>query len=107
MLDEPDCIMKNGVWDLVDLPSNQGAISNKWILKVKRKSDGTIDKFNARLVAKGFTQLKGVDYDETCSPVIRFSSIRLILSLVAHMDLELYQMDVKTVFLNDDLDEEI
>ena len=59
------------------------------------------------MVAKGFTQIEGMDYDETFSLMVRFSSIRLILSLVAHMDLELFQMDVKTVFLNGDLDEEI
>ena len=89
------------------MPSNRRAIGNKWVLKVKRKSDDTIDKFKARLVAKDFTQIEGVDYYETFSPVVRLSSIRLILSLVAHMDLELFQMDVKTAFLNGDLDEEI
>jgi transposase InsO family protein len=98
---------KNKVWELVDLPSNRKAIGNKWVLKIKRKADGTVDKYKARLVAKGFTQKEGVDYEETFSPVAKFSSIRMILSIVASLDLELYQMDVKTAFLNGDLDEDI
>ena len=72
-------MVRNGVWGLVTCLSNRRVIGNKWILKVKRKSDGAIDKFKARLVVKGFTQIEGVDYDETFSPVVRFSSIRLIL----------------------------
>jgi hypothetical protein len=98
---------KNNVWDLVDLPPGRKTIGNKWVLKVKHKADSSIDRYKARLVAKGYTQRKGIDYEDTFSPVVRFASIRLILSIVAKQDLELFQMDVKTTFLNGELDEEI
>ena len=74
--------------------------------KIKRPADGSIDKFKARLVAKGFTQIEGVDYEETFSPVVRIASMCLLLALVAHLDSELFQMDVKTAFLNGNLEEE-
>ena len=107
MKDELSYMDKNSVWELVDLPPGRKAIGNKWVLKVKHKADGSIDKYKTRLVVKGFTQQEGIDYDETFFPVVRVAYIRLILAIVAQLDLELYQMDVKTTFLNEELDEEI
>ena len=75
--------------------------------KTKRDSKGKVEKFKARLVAKGFTQIEGVDYEATFSPVSSKDSFRVIMALVAHFDMELHQMDVKTAFLNGDLNEEV
>ena len=105
--DEMDSMAKNQVWELVNLSPGHKTIGNKWVLKTKCKADGSIDKYKARLVVKGYTQREGIDYEETFSPVVRFVSIRLIQAIVAHLDLELFQMDVKIAFLNGELDEEI
>ncbi|KAL0413194.1 UNVERIFIED_CONTAM: Retrovirus-related Pol polyprotein from transposon TNT 1-94 [Sesamum radiatum] len=107
MKEEINSMAKNNVWELVDLPAGLKTIGNKWVLKVKHKGDGSIDKFKARLVAKGYTQRESIDYEETFYPVVKFASVRLILAIIAHLDLELFQMDVKTAFLNGELDEEI
>ena len=107
MKDEMESMRINQVWELVDLPLERKSIGNKWVLKIKRKADGSIDKYKAQLVAKGYTQREGVNYEETFSLVLRFSSIRLILAMVASLYLELQQMDMKTAFLNGELDEEI
>jgi hypothetical protein len=99
---EMDALAKNGTWELVDLPPGRKAVKSKWVFK--RKADG---RFRARVVAKGFTQIQGIDYDETFSPVARFESLRLLLALAALEDWEIHQMDVKSAFLNGLLDEEI
>lgn len=107
MEEELESINKNEVWELVDLSKDRKPIGCKWVLKKKLKLDGTIDIYKARLVAKGFTQKEGIDYEETYSSVAKFTSIRILMSIVAHLDLELHQMDVKTTFLNGELKEEI
>ncbi|KAH9667906.1 hypothetical protein KPL70_021226 [Citrus sinensis] len=83
------------------------AIGCKWVFKTKRDSLGNIERYKARLVAKGFTQQEGIDYHDTLSPVSKKDSFRIIMALVAHFDMELLQMDVKTAFLNGDLEEEV
>ena len=90
---------------LSDLPLRNKPICCKWVFKRKLKPDGSIDKYKARLVAKGFTQKKGIDYFDTYSPVTRITTIRTLLALASN--LIIHQMNVKTAFLNGDLDEEI
>ncbi|RDY04608.1 hypothetical protein CR513_11656, partial [Mucuna pruriens] len=97
----------NGVWDLVELPEGVKSIGCKWIFKTKKDYTGNIETYKARLVAKGFTRKESIDYKETFSPISSKDSFRTIMTLLAHFDLELYHMDVKTVFLNGDIDETI
>ncbi|KAA0047436.1 Retrovirus-related Pol polyprotein from transposon TNT 1-94 [Cucumis melo var. makuwa] len=84
----------NEVWDFVELPKESKRIGCKWVFKTKRDSNGNIERYKARLVAKGYTQKDGIDYKETFSPVSKKDSLRIIMALVAHYDLELHQMDV-------------
>ncbi|RVW36414.1 Retrovirus-related Pol polyprotein from transposon TNT 1-94 [Vitis vinifera] len=107
MKDEMKSMKDNGVWDLVEFPKGVKPIGCKWIFKTKRDSKGNIVRYKARLVAKGFTQKEGIDYKETFSPVSSKDSFRIIMALIAHYDLELHQMDVKTTFLNGNIDETI
>ena len=104
---EYESLNDNGTWELVERPKGRKLVSCKWVFKVKHNADGTVDRYKARLVARGFTQTEGVDYHETYAPVVKMTSIRVLLSIVAIHDLELHQMDVKTAFLNGHLEEEI
>nr|GEZ33640.1 zinc finger, CCHC-type [Tanacetum cinerariifolium] len=104
---EIDSIMHNDTWELTDLPPGCKALGCKWILKRKMKVDGSIDKYKARLVIQGFRQKEGIDFFDTYDLVDRITTIRLLLALAAIHDLVIHQMDVKTAFLNGDLDEEI
>lgn len=107
MKDELKSMEHNKVWDLVELPEGSKRVGCKWVFKTKCDSNGNIERYKARLVAKGYTQKGGIDYKETFSPVSKKDSLRIIMALVAHYDLELHQMDVKTAFLNGELEEEV
>jgi hypothetical protein len=98
---------ENQVWKLVDSPDGVRPIEFKWIYKKKKDMDGNVNIYKARLVAKGFRQVQGVDYDETFSPVATLKSIWIILAIDAYFDYEIWQMDVKTTFLNGNLDEDV
>ncbi|GKE26598.1 reverse transcriptase domain-containing protein [Tanacetum coccineum] len=104
---EIDFILQIYTWELVVLLSGCKSLGYKWIFKKKMKADGTIDKYKARLIIKGFRQRKGLDYFDTYSPVTRITSIRMVLAIAALRNLEVYQMDVKPAFLRGDLKEEI
>ena len=107
MNQEMESMYSNSVWELVDLLEGFRLIRNKWIYNRKNGPDRKVETYKARLVVKGYTQKKGVDYEETFSPVTMVKSIRILISMAASLDYEIWQIDVKTVFLNDNLDEEI
>ncbi|CDO76034.1 hypothetical protein BN946_scf184818.g2 [Trametes cinnabarina] len=94
-------------YDEVERPQNRKVVGCKWVFRLKRGADGSVERYKARLVAQGFTQVEGIDYSEMFAPVSKFASIRTVLTLAALFDLEIDQMDVKSAFLNGDLDEEI
>ena len=104
---EYKAILDNGTWELVELPDGRKPIGSKWVFRVKYNSDGTVERFKARIVAKGYSQEYGIDYDETFSPVVKFSSIRTLLAWAVQKGMKIHQMDVVTAFLNGPLDEEI
>ena len=101
MHEELNQFMRNDVWELVPRPKEAHVISTKWIFKNKTDEDGEIIRNKSRLVAQGYTQVEGVDFDESFAPVARLESIRILLSIACTMDFKLYQMDVKCAFLND------
>lgn len=107
MIEELESILAAKTWDLCPLPDGRVPIGCVFNYRIKRKADGSIDRYKARMCAQGCTQRKGIDYTETFAPVARLSSLRTLLAIVAAEDLELHQMDVKTAFLNGDLTEDI
>jgi hypothetical protein len=104
---EMESILHNHTWELVDLPPGHKPLGCRWIFKKKLKVDGSVDKYKAKLVIKGYRQKEGVDFFDTYSPVTRITSIRMLIAFASINNLEIHQMDVKTAFLNGDLDEEI
>jgi hypothetical protein len=107
MQEEYGSLMANGTWELVTLPKDRKSVGCKWVFRTKRDASGHIVRHKARLVAKGYSQVEGVDFNETFAPVAKFTTIRCMLAIGAAMDLEIHQMDVKTAFLNGELEEDI
>lgn len=104
--EEIQCFEDNNAWELVDIPVSGTVVKCKWVLKKKFDSDSNV-RYRARLVAKGFMQKKGVDYDETFSPVVRHATLRLLFALAIKLNLDITHLDVTTAFLNGDLEETI
>jgi hypothetical protein len=107
MKSEMRSMYDNKVWTLVDIPNDRRAIENKWIFKKNTDADGNVTVYKARLVVKGFRQIQGVDYDEAFSPVAMLKSIWILLAIAAYFNSEIWEMDVKTVFLNGNIEEEL
>ena len=104
---EMKSLKDNQVWELTTLPPGRKAIGSKWVYKVKTGGDGSVERYKARLVAQGFNQHQGADYDETFCPVVRMESLRTLVALSTQHDLELHHIDVTTAFLNGVLEEEV
>ena len=107
VLEEMNALEKNETWEIVQQPKGKIPVGCKWVFTVKYKANGSINRYKSRLVAKGYTQTYGIDYQETCAPVAKINTIRVLLSLAANMDWSLQQLDVKNDFLNDDHKEEV
>ncbi|KAL3846133.1 hypothetical protein ACJIZ3_003536 [Penstemon smallii] len=107
MQEEIEALHKNKTWDLVPLPQGRKAIGNKWVYKIKRDGNDQVERYRARLVVKGFAQKEGIDFNEIFSPVVRLTTVRVVLAMCATFDLYLEQLNVKTAFLHGDLEEEI
>lgn len=107
MAEEIESLSKNETWKLVRRPESQKVIDNKWVFKVKKNPNGSIDRYKARLVVRGFHQQHGIDYQETFSPVVRYDSIRTILAIAAMERMDMQQFDVKTAFLYGELAERV
>ena len=105
--EEVNSLLANQTWTLVKHPEGRNIIGCKWVFKVKPGYAGVPERYKARLVAKGFTQCYGTDYNETFSPVLKYNSLRTILAIAVHRDLDISLLDVKTAFLNGDIKEEV
>ena len=104
---EMEAVEKNNTWKLTTLPPGRKAIGLKWIYKIKRDANGEIIKHKARIVAKGYVQKQGVDFEDVFAPVTRIETIRLLLALAAKNCWEVHHLDVKTAFLNGEIQEEV
>lgn len=104
MEDEINSLKKNETWELVDLPEGKNIVGCKWVYKLKTDADGKLQKYKARLVAQGFSQKYGIDYDEVFAPVARQTTFRTLLAVAASRNMKVHHFDAKTAFLNGELE---
>ena len=107
MEEEYKSLVENDTWELTLLPKDCQVIGSRWVYKIKQNGNGMIEQFKAHFIVKGYSQDYGVDYDETFLPVFKLTSLRILLAIGAMLNLEIHQMDVKTAFLNGDIDMEL
>ena len=107
MTEEIAALERTGTWDLVPIPAHVRPITCKWVYKVKTCSDGSLERYKARLVAHGFQQEHGRDYDETFAPVAHMTTVRTLLAVASVREWSISQLDVKNAFLNGELYEEV
>ena len=107
MQEELNQFERNKVWKLVSKPKNRTIIGTKWVYRNKMEEAGIIKRNKTILVAKGYSQQEGIDFDETYAPVARLEAIRIFLAFATHANFKVYQMDVKSAFLNEELEEEV
>eukprot|EP00253_Pinus_taeda_P010512 PITA_10512 len=107
MVEECASIIKRNVWEVVHRPEGKSVGTSKWLYKIKHVANGSIEKIEARFVARGFSHIEAFDYDETFAPVARYTSIQSLISIAAEMGWQIHQMDVKTAFLNGVIEEEV
>eukprot|EP00252_Welwitschia_mirabilis_P023344 TRINITY_DN6573_c0_g1_i1.p1 TRINITY_DN6573_c0_g1~~TRINITY_DN6573_c0_g1_i1.p1 ORF type:complete len:172 (-),score=23.33 TRINITY_DN6573_c0_g1_i1:878-1393(-) len=106
-MEEMNALNKNGTWEIVDLPHDKKVLGCKWVFTINCTADGSVERYKARLVARGFTQTYGIDNQETFAPVAKINSIRVLLFVAVNFDWPLHQLDVKNAFLNGDLEVEV
>jgi hypothetical protein len=107
MMEEYQSIMKNDLWEKVPRPKGKLVVTSKWIYNIQHVANDNIEKYKVRFVARGFSHKEGEDYDETFSPVAKYTSIRSIISIASTMGWKLHQMDFKIAFLNGVIEEEV
>jgi hypothetical protein len=107
MDEELDQIEKNDTWEFILRPKNKNVIDTKWVFRNKLNEDGQVTRNKAILVCKGYAQVEGIDFEETFAPVVRMEAIRFLLAYTCSKNIKVYQMDVRSTFLNGELEEEV
>ena len=107
MREEIQALRANRTWTLVSFHPSMNVVGSRWVYKIKCRSDGSIERYKARLVARGFTQQEGIDYSETFSPVIKQATVRLVFSILVSCGWKIHQLDIHNAFLDGVLDEEV